>query len=62
MHQKFFKKLISRIQCDFNTSTLINILYSSNNVYEKNINLTQVETTYSSTIIYDFKQNLANYR
>lgn len=40
MHQNFFKKLISRIQCDFNTSTLINILYSSNNVYEKNINST----------------------
>ena len=44
------------------SSTLINILYSSNKVYEKNINLAQVETTYNSTTIYDFKHNLANYR
>ena len=44
------------------SSTLFNILYSSNKVYEKNINLAQVETTYNSTTIYDFKHNLANYR
>lgn len=30
------KKLIPRMQWDFNTSTLINILYPNNKVYEKN--------------------------
>lgn len=43
MHQN--KKSIPRMQWDFNICPLINILYPNNKLYEKNINLGQIEKT-----------------